>query len=302
MKNKSDQLQIGEKYKELEIKVSPQLNEQFMKALDDFNPRYKEIVHPGLLLNISSITKSPSFYLDKDVAAVGAKFSGKYRRPVRVGETVVVSWRVTDVYERRSRNYQICDVLITDDMGQKILSRKICNTFIGGKYLKKRVKWEKETGYQREVSIHEVRGEGYEIVGGRKELTLRKQRYYSGGMMEQKGSVRNIHTDRETSIRSGIGRAIASGLMFESYLVELMIKILGETWFYVGETDVVGIEMAGDGDTITPKAVIKSKDFAVSTSTIDFDIWCENQNGIKVMVGSSNYRGDLNRVGLGNDR
>lgn len=291
MQKKANQLQIGEEYEPLVFRVTPKLNEQFVKALDGFHSRYKDIVHPGLLLNFCSITQSPSFYLQQDVAAVGAKFKGNYINSAKVGKTFTVSWKVIDNYDKRSRSYQICDVLLKDDDGLEILRREISNTFVGGEYLRRRVKWERETGYRRAVSISEFPGEGYEIVGKARKLTLEKQRYYSGGLPGPEWPARNIHTDREISIRAGIGKPIASGLMFESYLAELMINFFGEDWFSHGETDVIAIDMAGDGDTIFPKAVIKSKEVNGTKCKVGVELWCENQYGNKMMVGTAIFSG-----------
>ena len=127
----------------------------------------------------------------------------------------------------------------------------------------------------------------------KRELTLEKQRYYSGGLPGPNWPDRNIHTDREFSIRSGVGKPIASGLMFESYLAELMINFFGEDWFRYGKTDVIAIDMAGDGDTIIPKAVLKAKEIVEKGINIDIDLWCENQFGNKMMVGNARYEEDM---------
>ena len=287
MRKSADQMKVGEEYEPLVLQVSSELNEQFMRALDSFNLKYKEIVHLGLLLNFCSITQSPSFYLEENVAAVGAKFDAKYKHQIKLGKTVTISWKISEVYERRNRRYQISDVLVKDDEGVEILQRRVNNTFIGGEYLERRVKWEKETGYRRAVAISEFPKEEYEIVGKRKELTMEKLRYFSGGLPGPNWPARNIHTDREISIRSGMGRPVASGMMFEYYLIDLMINFFGENWFEHGETKVIVIDTAGDGDTISPKSVIKSKEFDGSKEKITLDIWCENQYGNKIMVGSA---------------
>jgi acyl dehydratase len=291
MKITSDKLQVGDKYDSLVIKITNEMNKQFLKALDDFHPRYDDIIHPGLLTSLCSITKSPSFNLSENVAAVGAKFKCNYLSPAIVGKTFTLSWEVKEVIEKRSRIYQISDVLVTDEDGKDIMCRTINNTFIGGEHLMRRVEWEKKTDFKREyVTQSFFPKQGYEIVGKPKQLTIEKLRYYSGGPIGPTWPVRNIHTDREISIRSGIGKPIASGMMFEAFMTELMTDFFGDNWFKKGEMSVICIEMAGDGDTILPKAIITNKIFEESKSEISMKLWCENQNRHVIMIGSASYK------------
>lgn len=285
MARTSDTLAVGDTYEALVLRVTPELNQQFLTALDSPHPRYEQIVHPGLLMNFSSITQSPSFRLDDDVAAVGAKFEARYMNPGRVGKTFTFAWTVSEIYERRSRTYQVCDVLITDDDGLEIVRRKINNTFIGGEYLKKRIKWEKEKGYRRALSISEFPEVGYEIVARRRELTMEKMRYFSGGLPGLGWPARNIHTDRDISVRSGIGKPVASGLMLEAYLAELLINFFGQKWLDSGETRVVAVDLVGENDTVVPKAIIRES--RGSEAGMECELWCENQYGNKTMVGSA---------------
>jgi len=291
MKSTSDKLQVGDRYDSLVIKITHEMNKQVLKALDDFHPRYNDIIHPGLLMSLCSITKSPSFSLSENVAAVTAKFECTYLCPARVGKAFTFSWEVKEVIEKRSRIYQLSDVLVTDEDGKDVMHRTINNTFIGGEHLKRRVEWEAKVGFKREsVTQRDFPKEGYEIVGKPKQLTMENLQYYSGGPIGPTWPVRNIHTDREISIRSGIGKPVASGMMFEAFMTELMIDFLGDNWFEKGKMNVVCIEMAGDGDTIIPKAIITQKLFAKLEAEICMKVWCENENRHVIAIGSATYK------------
>jgi len=291
MRITSDKLQVGDKYDSLVVNITDEMNKQFLKALDDFHPRYNDIIHPGLLMSLCSITKSPSFNLSENVAAVGAKFDCTYLCPAKVGKKYTLAWEVTKVIEKRSRMYQISDVLVTDEAGKEVMRRSINNTFIGGEHLQRRVEWEKKMGFKREpVTQTDALKEGYEIVGKPKKLNMEKLQYYSGGPIgSPTWPAQNIHTSREISIRSGIGKPIASGMMFEAFITELMIDFFGDDWFEKGKMAVICIEMAGDGDTIIPKAIITNK-FQESKSEISLKIWCENQNRNVIIIGSATYK------------
>lgn len=286
----ADKMSIGDEFEPLTITLSSELNEQFLHALDCENKKYKDIIHPGLILNLCSITQSPSFQLQDNVAAVAAKFGSTNWRPLKRGEKISIRWKVNNVYEKRSRLYQISDVIVEDAEGNIVLQREINNTFIGGEYLEKRVKWEKETGYRRAIKKKRFPNQGYEIVGEKKQLTLEKIQHYSGGIPGKDWPARNIHTDREFSIRSGIGRPVASGFMFEAYLHELLADFIGNNWFFSGQLSVAAIDMAGDGDIVVPKATIEKKINDHNESITQYHIWCENQYGNTLMLGSATVK------------
>jgi len=282
----SDKLKPGDQYDALELHVSSDLNKQYLKALNSNDERYEKFIHPGLILNFSSITQSPSFKLESEIAAVGAKFESIFYKPAKVGSRLRFEWAVTETYERRSRVYQLSEIQIKCD-GSMIMKRKITNTFIGGEYLDRRVKWEKEKAYRRSVPISSFPKQGYEIIGIKRKLSLEQMSLFSGGAPGPLWPVRNIHTDREISIRSGIGRPIASGLMFEAYLMEMLINFCGDRIYNSGNTKTVAIDMAGDGDTIIPKMVLKEPISQINSSGMIADIWCENQYGNKIMIGGA---------------
>lgn len=139
-KKRADQLEVGQEFTPLELRVTPEFNQQYLEAVEDFHPRYLQetdfgppIVHPALLIVQSNVTRSPSFHLPPGMAAVHAKEEVEYLNPGRVGKTFTIYWKVVDTYEKRGRPYQVKDTLIIDEDGVEILRRKIIDTYIGGK-------------------------------------------------------------------------------------------------------------------------------------------------------------------------
>ena len=139
-KKRADQVGVGEEFEPHEFCVTPDFNQQYLEAVENHHPRYLQeteagvaIVHPGLLINHSNVTRSPSFYLPPGMAAVHAKEQVEYLNPGRVGKTFRVSWKVVDVYEKRGRLYQVKEALIVDEDGVEILRRKIIDTYIARK-------------------------------------------------------------------------------------------------------------------------------------------------------------------------
>jgi len=139
-RKRADDVGVGEEFEPYEFRVTPEFNQQYLEAEEEHHPRYLQetgagpaIVHPGLFINHSNVTRSPSFYLPPGMAAVHAKEEVEYLNPGRVGKTFRVQWKVVDIYEKRGRFYQVKDTLIVDEDGVEILRRRITDTYIAGK-------------------------------------------------------------------------------------------------------------------------------------------------------------------------
>lgn len=139
-KKRADQVGAGEGFEPYEFYVSPEFNQQYLEAVEDYHPRYVQetnegppIVHPALLINHSNVTRSPSFYLPPGMAAVHAKEEIEYFNPGMVGKTFWVRWKVIEMYEKRGRPYQVKEALVVDEEGVEILQRRITDTYITGK-------------------------------------------------------------------------------------------------------------------------------------------------------------------------
>lgn len=129
-------LQVGDEMEPLEFAVTPELNQQYLYALEDYHPRYIErsatdpaLVHSALLLNMSNRTRSPSFHLAPGWAAIHASEESSFINPGQVGKKFKVTWKVVDRYEKRGRLWQEIDTLIVDEDGTEILRRRIVSTF-----------------------------------------------------------------------------------------------------------------------------------------------------------------------------
>jgi acyl dehydratase len=129
---------------------------------------------------------------------------------------------------------------------------------------------------------------GFELTGNLKTVTEERVFAFSGGF--PKGTdwpKKNIHTNLEFAKKSGLSDRAASGATFEGYLIELMINAFGEDWLKTGKMSLKFIRIVSPGDSIIPKAVVQSKEIKRSVLTIVLDIWCENQNGDKVVIGTA---------------
>ncbi|MBW2147540.1 MAG: MaoC family dehydratase [Deltaproteobacteria bacterium] len=130
--------------------------------------------------------------------------------------------------------------------------------------------------------------EGQEFAGKIRTVTLERINFFSGGFPRGPNwPAKNIHTDLEVAQKCGLQTRAASGAMFEGYLTDLMIDIFGEDWLNYGTMSLTFIGIVDKDDTLIPKAVVKSRKLQSSEVEFTLDVWCENQNGNKVVVGTA---------------
>ena len=138
MEKYAHELVPGDTYEPLEIVIESELNQQVLFAQEEFDARYlvdsedqPAMVSPALLLQLAANTKSPSFRLAEGTGSVLAEASTEFLHPAYVGERLRVSWRVTDAYEKRGRQYYVMEALMENAEEMTILRRDLHLTFFG---------------------------------------------------------------------------------------------------------------------------------------------------------------------------
>ena len=130
--------------------------------------------------------------------------------------------------------------------------------------------------------------EGQEFSGNLKTLTEDRVCAFSGGFPKgARWPNKNIHTDPQSARACGLPAPAASGSMSEAYLTELMVDLFGVGWLTGGRMQLVFIRMVEIGDGITARATVHSRQDEGSSLRFVLDVWCENQHGVKVVVGTA---------------
>ena len=133
----TDRLRPGDRLASLKLELTEEFNESIVQSVGADLSRYSGsdeqpgIVHPALLIVFSNLTRSPSFKLPPNCAAIQTHDDVQLERLARPGDTVNISWQVVDTYTRRSRNYQVMETRVSDAEGRTVLTRKTTNTFMG---------------------------------------------------------------------------------------------------------------------------------------------------------------------------
>lgn len=94
-----------------------------------------------------------------------------------------------------------------------------------------------------------------------------------------------IHTE-EYAKRYGLRGALVPGSTLLSYLLEMLYNTFGENWLHHGKIKVNFIGGgAVNGDLVTARGLVKSIDPRQSGSLVSLEIWLENRQGVKIVVG-----------------
>jgi 3-hydroxybutyryl-CoA dehydratase len=97
----------------------------------------------------------------------------------------------------------------------------------------------------------------------------------------------SIHTDLDWAKKKGFPRTLVQALMSTAYVSQMMVKWLGAGFVQGGKISATFIQPVYEGDTLTAHAVVKSVDEVGGRPHVTVECWCENQDGMKTMVGSA---------------
>ena len=97
----------------------------------------------------------------------------------------------------------------------------------------------------------------------------------------------SIHTDPEWARRKGFRAPLAQGMMSTAYVSELMVKCVGAGFVKGGRMSVSFVKPVMVGDTLTVRGRVKSREPEGSRTRVTVEVWCENQDGVKTMVGTA---------------
>jgi hypothetical protein len=215
--------------------VTEQLQAQYLEALEDYNLRYllgrastNPIAHPGILLNYSNATRSPSFS-GPNTRWIHVREQTRFTSPARLGDELVAQWRIEEHEPWFGHRLTRVSCAVTRTAGQGVLER---------------VMWGLRASPRRAVSTRDdtVTGDemdssrcpaslnyaDWELRGRSKRVSLDRIKLFSGN------ATNTLHTDEATARAAGLAAPIASATQGMGYLCEFMIDNFGEGWLAGG--------------------------------------------------------------------
>jgi hypothetical protein len=100
-----------------------------------------------------------------------------------------------------------------------------------------------------------------------------------------------IHTD-EYAQEHGMRGALVPGSTLLSYMLEMVYNIFEEKWLRSGRIKVSFIGGGTvNGDRIAAYGRVKAIESGKDGNRLTLELWMENQNGVKIMVGEASCLG-----------
>lgn len=232
--------------------VDSEMNSMYLESMEAHHPRYVDtprrrgLVHPGLLLNRSNDTRSPSYQIPENEAGIHAKDEVAFSNPATLGCRYQTTWEYVDRYERRGRPYLVIEATIRAEDGSEVLRRKLFRTITTD--AKPIAAKDQATPVDSAQAVSKLRDPSDPLVGMRiygrpKVMTLERLQMFSGPK-------RNIHTDKEAARRAGLRAPIASATQSMGHVCELLIDYFGGGWLQGGTLKATFVRPIFVGDVL----------------------------------------------------
>ena len=127
---------------------------------------------------------------------------------------------------------------------------------------------------------------GFQLEPITKKVTLDKMRLYRS----QWPRIRNWHNDYTIAQNWGVDQPLIFASQIMEYFGEMLIKFFG-TGYLGGNLSLSITRSAWPDDVITVKGMVREKEVDGNTVRLILDVWCENQHGEKLMVGTASGLG-----------
>lgn len=129
---------------------------------------------------------------------------------------------------------------------------------------------------------------GRVFAGRARKLTLARALALSGGPFDApEWPEKNLHTDLKAANATGLAEIVVSGTQWEGYLVGLMVELFGMDWLRHGTLDIRIPRSVKIGETVQPRARLEGRTDERGTTRVSLKVWCENQDGVEVLVGTA---------------
>ena len=206
-----------------------------------------------------------------------AKQELEIERPQRLDRRLIAYGRFADKYERRGRKWFVFEARFRDDSGLIIGRSRVTMAFPPASSPPQ------EQGTGDEEPEKPRKGQ---LKAVSRTLTAEKLVAYSEDSANALRGT-SIHTDAEVAKAKGFGAPVAQGLMSADYISELMLAVFGQGWLLGGRLALAFVRPVLAGDTLTANGRRSERLDEGSFSRETYEVWCENQRGEAVMLGTA---------------
>lgn len=290
-------VEIGETFGPLHIDIDEHYVRQACFALDDHadwyvrpDPRVGGRIAPSAAIAKDMVTLFMSSYDPNQVVGLHQKEEVWYHAPVRFGSTVTLTGRYVDKYEKRGKGYVVLDCEAHDETGTLLVRQRSVEIMRIPKDVKigagsgrpsKRVEAVWPTDREPAARARADLAPGTPIVPLSKTAHQDQMAVFSGCNQHWQ----TIHTSLEVAKKAGFSDTVTQGMQTTTWTSEMFARFFGPSWLSSGWISMIYVQPVMRGDVITSKAVISEATREEGATRLGFEMWCENQNGVRTAVG-----------------
>lgn len=280
-----DEVYVGLQRDPHEFDVTPELVAYYSAAVGDDHPWYAGDSPFGgpvaaALLRHSDVYLFPGWYLSS-FGNLHAKQEWELYHPMMVGDHVIARSLISDRYSRRERDYVVNEVTLSAPDGRVLSRGRTHQSFLQNPTPATDVVIDKgrEKSSARRFDIP-LEGALEDLPSLVKPITQEMRDKFSGPH-------RNYHNDREEARKLGFPDIVVQGMMSICFLSELLTGRFGVGWYCGGRMSVSLVNIVWGSDTIISRGLVRELTPEGSKQRAHLDVWCEKQDGTKVIVGKA---------------
>ena len=279
----TDEVTIGKELGALDLTITDEMVQQYIKGLDEPNAWYTTDspfggpVAPAIIFqDVSSRFKG--WYLPNLYGNLWRQQSWELHAPVRVGQTLTCRARVADRYAKRDREIVAQEVTLHDAAGQLVARGVHHQSFLPSKTaggVELRDAKAKEGAKQHAAPTGEP-------------LSLQLKKTFTAEMCDHFFyASRNYHNDKAESEKLGFNDVVVGGRMTLSCITEFMTRQFGQGFYQGGQLDIKFTNVLWLNEPFTTSGMITGRSQEKGATRAHVAISCKKADGTKIIVGTA---------------
>jgi len=283
--DREKEVYVGRFYGERRRQIGADTIQTYSEGVGDFNPWYfgdspfGGPVAPALVLH-SEVYKDLGWYLSV-FGNLHARQEWELFHPIMVDSEVTARSQIVDRYSKRDRDYVVNEVSIFGADGRLMNRGRTHQSFLQKRTGEDRVVVDKDREKRADRKFEVEDGDVLEELSGPgKLISIEMCQKFSGPQ-------KNYHNDVESARALGFPEIVVQGMMSLCFISEVMTRRFGQGWYQGGRMNVNLVNVVWQGETITARGLVRAVTSEGSARRTQLDVWCEKEDGTKVVVGSA---------------
>ena len=280
---KTTDVYAGKDLGTLDVTVTDEMVQHYIKGLDEPNPWYTTVSPFGgpvapVIVYQDTDSQFKGWYLANLFGNLWRRQEWQIYAPTRAGQVLRCQARVAERYRRRDRDVVAMEMWVRDADGQLVAHSIHHQSFLA----------EQTSGEVtlRDPAAKEGARERAEPSGEPLSLELRKT--FTDAMCDAFFyRSRNYHNDKAASQELGFGDTVIGGRMTLSCVTELLTRHFGRGFYLGGTLDVKFTNVLWPNEPFTTRGIITGRSSEGAQTRAEVTVYCEKADGTKIIVANA---------------